>query len=153
MNAFISQLTGFLYMSEEQAQEFLYRMQMLESIVASLDQKEGAVVNFLREAMASVDSIRNLSGGQEVESLIPLGIGAYAKANIIPNSKILVDIGAGVAVEKDHGSAMNFLESRIKELQVVLNETTAQKHQAMMQLEQLKEQMNHFMQTDAPKQQ
>ncbi|MFM8659389.1 MAG: prefoldin subunit alpha [Candidatus Nitrosotenuis sp.] len=139
-------------MSEEQAQQLLYRMQMLESIAASLDQKEGAIVNFLREAFASVDSIKNLSGGQEVESLIPLGIGAYAKANIIPNSKILMDIGAGIAVEKDHASAMNYLESRIKELQVALNETSAQKHQTMMQLEQLKEQMNQMMQSEAPKQ-
>jgi len=152
MNAFISHLTGFLYMSEEQAQQFLYRMQMLESIAASLDQKEGAIVNFLREAIASVDSIKGLSAGQEVESLIPLGIGAYAKANIIPNSKILMDIGAGIAVEKDHTSALNYLESRIKELQVALNETSAQKHQAMMQLEQLKEQMNQMMQSESPKQ-
>ena len=152
MNAFISHLTGFLYMSEEQAQQFLYRMQMLESIAASLDQKEGAIVNFLREAIASVDSIKSLSAGQEVESLIPLGIGAYAKANIIPNSKILMDIGAGIAVEKDHTSALNYLESRIKELQVALNETSAQKHQAMMQLEQLKEQMNQMMQSESPKQ-
>jgi prefoldin alpha subunit len=152
MNAFISHLTGFLYMSEEQAEQFLYQMQMLESIAASLSQKEGAIVNFLREAIASIDSIKNLSGGQEVESLVPLGIGAYAKANIVPNSKILMDIGAGIAVEKDHASAMNYLESRIKELQVALNETSAQKHQAMMQLEQLKEQMNQMMQSAAPKQ-
>ena len=152
MNAFISHLTGFLYMSEEQAEQFLYQMQMLESIAASLSQKEGAIVNFLREAIASIDSIKNLSGGQEVESLVPLGIGAYAKANIVPNSKILMDIGAGIAVEKDHASAMNYLESRIKELQVALNETSAQKHQAMMQLEQLKEQMNQMMQSATPKQ-
>lgn len=152
MNAFISHLTGFLYMSEEQAQQFLYRMQMLESIAASLDQKEGVIVNFLREAFASVDSIKNLPEGQEAESLIPLGIGAYVKANIIPNSKILMDIGAGIAVEKDHASALNYLESRIKELQVALNETSAQKHQAMMQLEQLKEQMNQMMQSETPKQ-
>jgi len=152
MNAFISQLTGFLYMSEEQAQEFLYRMQMLESIAASLDQKEGAIVNFLREAMASIESIRNISGGQEIESLIPLGLGAYAKANIQSNSKVIMDIGAGIAIERDHASAMNYLESRIKELQVALNETSVQKQQAMMQLENLKEQMNQLMQSAAPKQ-
>jgi prefoldin alpha subunit len=152
MNAFISHLRGFLYMSEEQAQQFLYQMQMLESIATSLDQKEGAIVSLLREAMASIDSIKNLSGGQEIESLVPLGLGAYTKANIMANSKVLLDIGAGIAVEKDHASAMNYLESRIKELQVALNETSAQKHQAMMQLEQLKEQMNNLMQSATPKQ-
>lgn len=87
-------------MSEEQAQQFLYQMQMLESIASSLEQKEAAIVNFLREAMASIESIKNLSAGQEVESLVPLGLGAYAKANIANNSKILMDIGAGIAVRK-----------------------------------------------------
>ena len=152
MNAFISHLRDFSYMSEEQAQQFLYQMQMLESIAASLDQKEAAIVNFLREAMASIDSIKNLSGGQELETLVPLGLGAYTKANITANSKILMDIGAGIAVEKDHPSAMNYLETRIKELQVALNETSSQKHQAMMQLEQLKEQMIQMMQSEDPKQ-
>jgi prefoldin alpha subunit len=47
---------------------------------------------------------------------------------------------------------MNYLESRIKELQVALNETSVQKQQAIMQLEQLKEQMNQMMQSAAPKQ-
>lgn len=152
MNAFISHLRDFSYMSEEQAQQFLYQMQMLESIAASLDQKEATIVNFLREAMASIDSIRNLSGGQEAETLVPLGLGAYAKANITANSKVLMDIGAGIAVEKDHASAMNYLETRIKELQVALNETSSQKHQAMMQLEQMKEQMNQMMQSETPQQ-
>ncbi len=144
--------TGFLYMSEEQAQQFLYQMQMLESYVASLDQKEGAIVSFLREAMASIDSIKNISQGQEIESLIPLGLGTYTKANISPNSKVLLDIGAGIVVEKDHASAINHLESRIKELQVALNETAGQKHETMMRLEQLKEEMNNLMQSAAPKQ-
>ena len=63
-----------------------------------------------------------------------------------------MDIGAGIAVEKDHGSAMNYLETRIKELQVALNETSSQKQQAMMQLEQMKDQMNQMMQQEIPKQ-
>ena len=139
-------------MSEDQAQQFLYQMQMLESIASSLDQKEGAIVNFLREAIASVESIKNLNSDKEIESLIPLGLGAYAKAMIQPNSKVIVDIGAGIALERDQSSAMTFLESRIKELQVALNETSSQKHQAVMQLEGLKEQMNQLMQSANPKQ-
>ncbi|MGQ0605470.1 MAG: prefoldin subunit alpha [Candidatus Nitrosotenuis sp.] len=139
-------------MSEEQAQQFLYQMQMLESFAESLDQKEGAIVSFLREAMASIDSIKNISHGQEIESLIPLGLGTYTKANISANSKVLLDIGAGIVVEKDHASAINHLESRIKELQVALNETVAQKHETMARLEQLKEEMNHLMQSATPKQ-
>jgi prefoldin alpha subunit len=132
-------------MSEEQAQQLLYQMQILESFGASLEQKEAAIVTFLREAMASTASIKGIQN-QESESLIPIGLGTYVKANISGNSKVLLDVGAGIAVEKDHDAAINHLESRIKELQVALNETSAQKHDTMLRLEQLKEEMNRFMQ-------
>lgn len=139
-------------MSEEQAQQFLYQMQVLESYAASLDQKEGAIMTFLREAMASIDSIKGISQNPQADSLIPVGLGTYIKAKVSEDSKVLVDVGAGIVVEKDHDSAINYLESRIKELQMALNDTMAQKHEALMRLEQLKQQMNSLLQTANPQQ-
>lgn len=139
-------------MSEEQAQQLLYQMQILESFAANLDQKEAAIINILREAISSIDTIKGTQN-QEVESLVPVGLGTYVKAMIQGSSKIVVDVGAGIAVEKDHDSAINYLESRIKELQVALNETNAQKHETMLRLEQLKEHMNNLMQPTNPSKQ
>ncbi|HXG14550.1 MAG TPA: prefoldin subunit alpha [Candidatus Nitrosotenuis sp.] len=139
-------------MSEEQAQQFLYQMQVLESYAASLDQKEGAIMTFLREAMASIDSIKGILQNPQADSLIPVGLGTYIKAKMSEDSKVLVDVGAGIVVEKDHDSAINYLESRIKELQIALNDTMAQKHEALMRLEQLKQQMNNLLQTANPQQ-
>ncbi len=101
--------------------------------------------------MSSINTIKGTQN-QESESLVPVGLGTYVKAVLQGNSKIVVDVGAGIAVEKDHNSAINYLESRIKELQVALNETNAQKHETMVRLEQLKEQMNHLMQSVNPSQ-
>lgn len=137
-------------MSEEQAQQLLYQMQMLESYATSLDQKEEAVMTFLREAISSVESIRGINQNQEFESLIPVGLGTYVKANISGTSKVLLDVGAGIVVEKEHDSAVNYLESRIKELQVALNETSSQKHEVLMRLEQLKQEMNRLIQSANP---
>ncbi|MEM2786524.1 MAG: prefoldin subunit alpha [Candidatus Nitrosotenuis sp.] len=137
-------------MSEEQAQQLLYQMQVLESYAANLDQKEGAIMNFLREAMASIDSIKGISQNPQADSLIPVGLGTYIKAKVSEDSKVLVDVGAGIVVEKDHNSAINYMESRIKELQIALNDTMTQKHEALMRLEQLKQQMNNLLQTANP---
>lgn len=139
-------------MSEEQAQQLLYQMQILESYAASLDQKEAAVVTFLREAMASIESIQGIKQNPSAESLIPIGLGTYMKANLQSASKILVDVGAGIVIEKDQDSAVNYLESRIKELQVALDETNAQKHQTLLRLEQLKHEMNRMIQSATPQQ-
>ena len=139
-------------MSEEQAQQLLYQIQMLESYTANLDQKEEVIMTFLREAISSVESIRGINQNQEFESLLPVGLGTYVKANISGTSKILIDVGAGIVVEKEHNSAINYLESRIKELQVALNETASQKHQVLMRLEQLKQEMNRLIQSANPPQ-
>lgn len=137
-------------MSEEQAQQLLYQMQMFESYATSMDQKEEAIMTFLREAISSVESIRGINQKQEFESLIPVGLGTYVKANVSGTSKVLLDVGAGIMVEKEHDSAINYLESRIKELQVALNETASQKHQILMRLDQLKQEMNRLMQSANP---
>lgn len=125
-------------------------MQMLESYTASMDQKEEAIMTFLREAVSSVESVRGINQKQEFESLIPVGLGTYVKANVSGTSKVLIDVGAGIMVEKEHDSAINYLESRIKELQVALNETASQKHQVLMRLEQLKQEMNRLIQSANP---
>lgn len=123
---------------------------MLESYTASMDQKEEAIMTFLREAVSSVESVRGINQKQEFESLIPVGLGTYVKANVSGTSKVLIDVGAGIMVEKEHDSAINYLESRIKELQVALNETASQKHQVLMRLEQLKQEMNRLIQSANP---
>lgn len=137
-------------MSEEQAQQLLYQMQMLESYAVNLEQKEEAIMTFLREAVSSVDSIRGIKQNEKLESLIPVGLGTYVKAEISGTSKVLLDVGAGIAVEKDHDSAVNYLESRIKELQVAINETVTQKRDVLMRLEQLKQEMNRLIQSENP---
>lgn len=139
-------------MSEEHAQQLLYQMQMLESYSTSMDQKEETIMTFLREAISSVESIRGINQKQEFESLIPVGLGTYVKANVSGTSKVLLAVGAGIMVEKEHDSAINYLESRIKELQVALNETASQKHQILMKLEQLKHEMNRIIQSENPPQ-
>ena len=57
----------------------------------------------------------------------------------------VLNIGAGIAVEKDKDSAINFLELRLKEMQVALQETSNQKQQIAASLEQGKQQMEQLM--------
>jgi len=70
---------------------------------------------------------------------------------LVPNEKLIVNVGAGVAVEKDKDSAINFLESRLKEMEVALQETAGQKQQVATSLEQGKQQMEQLMATRGKK--
>ncbi len=134
-------------MSEEQAQQLMQQMQMLETYFSELSQREGTFLSVLRETTAAIESIKTLSQKPESETLVPIGIGTYVPTKISSNSKIVLSIGAGVAVEKDFPSAINYLEAHIKEIEVALQDNTAKKQDAAARLEQGREQINQLMQS------
>jgi len=132
-------------MSEEQTQQLLYQMQMLEGYFSELTQKEASIVSIIREAASAIHSLKTIDDKADAETLVPLGLGTFVKTKMIPNEKLILNIGAGIAVEKDKDSAINFLELRLKEMQVALQETSNQKQQIAASLEQGKQQMEQLM--------
>ncbi len=132
-------------MSEEQTQQLLYQMQMLEGYFSELIQKEQAIISVFREASSAVVSLKAIDNKTDSETLVPLGLGTFVKTKLIPNQKLILNVGAGIAIEKDQNYAINFLESRLKEFQVALQETGGQKQQVSASLEQGKQQMNQLL--------
>ena len=132
-------------MSEEQAQQLLYQMQMLEGYLSELSQKEATIVSVIREASSAIQSLKTIDNKTDNETLTPVGLGTFVKTKVVPNEKLILNIGAGVAVEKDKNSTINFLESRLKEMQIALQETAGQKQQIAASLEQGNQQMEQLM--------
>ena len=132
-------------MSEEQAQQLLYQMQMLEGYFSELSQKEASIVSIIREASSAIQSLKTIDNNTDNETLTPVGLGTFIKTKVVPNEKLILNIGAGIAVEKDKDSAINFLELLLKEMQVALQETSNQKQQISASLEQGKQQMEQML--------
>ena len=88
-------------MSEEQTQQLLYQMQMLESYFSELTQKEGSIISIIREASFAIDSLKAVDNKTDDETLVPLGLGTFVKTKLIPNQKLILNVGAGIAIEKD----------------------------------------------------
>ena len=133
-------------MSEEQAQQLMQQMQMLETYFTDLSQREGTLLSVLREAVSAIESIKSLREKPDSDTLVPIGMGSYVQTKISSNDKIVLNIGAGIAVEKSYDSTINYLEARIKEIEVALQDTSARKQDAVARLEQGKDQMNQLMQ-------
>jgi prefoldin alpha subunit len=132
-------------MSEEQTQQLLYQMQTLEGYFSELSQKETSIVSIIREASSAIHSLKTIDNKADTETLVPLGLGTFVKTKIVPNEKLILNVGAGIAVEKDKDSTINFLELRLKEMQVALQETSNQKQQIAASLEQGKQQMEQLL--------
>jgi prefoldin alpha subunit len=135
-------------MSEEKAQQLMQQMQMLETYFSDLSQREGTLYSVLREATSAIVSIKSLSQKSNSEALVPVGMGTFVKTSISSNDKIVLNIGAGISLEKDSTSAINYLEARIKEIEVAIKDTSAKKQDAATQLEQGKSQINQLIQAD-----
>ena len=133
-------------MSEEQAQQLMQQMQMLETYFTDLSQREGTLLSVLREAISAIESIKSLREKPNSDTLVPIGMGTYVQTKILSNDKIVLNIGAGIAVEKTYDSTINYLEARIKEIEIALQDTTAKKQEVIARLEHGKEQMNQLMQ-------
>lgn len=133
-------------MSEEHAQQFMHQMQMLETYFTDLTQREGTLLSVLREAVSAIESIKALRQKPNSDTLVPIGMGTYVQTKILSSDKIVLNIGAGIAVEKTYDSSINYLEARIKEIQVALQDTSVKKQEVLARIEQGKEQMNQLMQ-------
>lgn|SRR5574337_1677728 len=134
-------------MSEEQAQALMQQLQALEGYLADVMQREESVMRLLQEASSAIESIKSIGGDVASETLVPVGMGAYVKAKIEPSQKVIVHVGAGTSIEQDQDSAINYVESRIKELEVVLQQLAAQRQEVSLRLEQGQQEMNKLIQS------
>jgi prefoldin alpha subunit len=140
-------------MSEEHAQALMQQMQSLEAYLNDLLQREETVMRLLQEATNAVESMKVLVGNSEYETLVPVGLGVYVKAKISSDQKMIVNIGAGASLEQNKESAINYMESRIKELEMVLQQLASQRQEVSMKLEQGQHEMNKLIQSNHSPQQ
>lgn len=131
--------------------ETLYaEAQHLEALGLELARQESSLSAAHRDAIAAATALRDFeaqggAGGSEAgagggtQTLVPLGLGTFIKATVPPGSGIVVNIGAGAAVEKDARSALNFIEGRIKEIEVALQGNNARRAEVAGRFDQVRQ--------------
>jgi prefoldin alpha subunit len=93
--------------------ESVMRMRQIEGQAANVQNNLAALERVLIETevtLASLDAMKNQNAVKE--SLIPLGSGVFADGTLKKSDKILLDVGAGVVLEKSIDDAMAFMKER-----------------------------------------
>jgi prefoldin alpha subunit len=90
-----------------------YYKEELKSIELQIQYMQAAISDF-HKAKLTIEQIKNAKSNSEI--LIPIGGGNFLNGVLTENSKILVDIGAGLVSEKTGEGAINKIEERIKKL-------------------------------------
>lgn len=124
--------------------------QMMEEMAVRLNADMRRAAAAVEEAAAAVSAIKSLRDGQESEVLLQLGMGAMLRARLPSVESIPVDVGAGVVIEKSPDAAINYLEIRIKELKVSLEEMAARRDQVVGNVEQKRRRLEELARSAQP---
>jgi prefoldin alpha subunit len=131
-------------MTEHSINEMIQESKLLESYYNDIISKESLLRRLLEESTNSFEALKNLSLDSDTLSLVPLGIGVYVKSTIYPINKVLVNVGAGVIIEKNKDDAVNFIEHRIKEFETAAKQLSTQKQQISYRMMEIQNTVNSY---------
>src|SRR5829696_8147882 len=130
---------------EQRINELVQQSRILEAYMNDVMTRQVTVSKLMEEAHMASNTIQNITSESDVESLMPIGIGVYVKTNV-PIKKLLINLDAGVAIEKNREDALNYVETRIKEYEVAARQLEAQRQEIAMRINQLQSQINQMIQ-------
>jgi prefoldin alpha subunit len=131
---------------EQKINEMVEQSRILESYMNDIITREAAVTRLMGEARLASAAVQKIVDEKEVESLTPVGIGVYIKTLVPPIKKLLINVGAGVTIEKTKEDTVNYVEAKIKEFELGLRELLNQKQQIAIRMEQIQAQINQMLQ-------
>ena len=122
---------------EQKINEMVEQSRILEAYMNDIINREATVTRLVGEARLSSTAIQNIVDENVVEALTPVGIGVYIKTIVPPIKRLLINVGAGVTVEKTREDAINYVEAKIKEFDLALRQLLSQKQQIAVRMEQI----------------
>lgn len=112
---------------EESLESLVAEYRMLQSLSADLQQRMALLSAILNEVQTAINTIEGAEKmGEGAEVLIPIGGASYIKAKLAHGEKVIVGVGASVAVEKSLGEAKRFFEERVSEVSQALASVQSQ---------------------------
>lgn len=131
---------------EQRINELVQQSRILEAYMNDVITRQVTVGKLIEEAHLASNTIQNITSESDVESLMPIGIGVYVKTTVPPIKKLLINLDAGVAIEKSREDALNYVETRIKEYEIAARQLEAQRQEIAMRINQLQSQINQMIQ-------
>ena len=131
---------------EQRINELVQQSRILEAYMNDIMTRQVTLSRLMEEAHLASNTIQTITSESDVESLMPIGIGVYVKTLVPPIKKLLINLDAGVAIEKSREDALNYVETRIKEYEVAARQLEAQRQEITIRINQLQSQINQMVQ-------
>jgi len=110
----------------------------LESNLTNFARQKDMLFSKLMEIQNTIASVEEINKSKS-DVLFSVGSAAYSKGKPIDKNNLIIEIGAGVAVEKTIDEAKSILESRKKELEKAIENTQSEMNKIVSAMQQLEE--------------
>ena len=130
---------------EKELQEKMFVYRTLESRLETFTKQRDLISNKIVEIMSTTSSIDEIGKNQE-NILFKLGSEAYTYGNITDKNKVLVEIGAGIVLEKSIQDGKEILNKRKEEMENALKEIQNNISQISNAMNQLGPEINELIQ-------
>lgn len=110
-------------MKQQQLQQKYLELQLIENQAKQIQKQLQAIETHVLELeyiRQSLEEVKNTE--KEAELLVPISAGIFAHAKLKDTKKLVVNVGAGVAVAKDITQTQEMLARQVKELQNAFEE-------------------------------
>lgn len=130
---------------EEQLRQGLVQQRVYEGSARTLQARLeiiNAAMNEFALASSTLEGIK--SQKSDADALIPVGGGSFVRAKLADVSKIVVGVGAGVAIEKPIDLSITEIKDRIADLDKARTTLQEQLTQTLIRLEENREKLNEI---------
>jgi prefoldin alpha subunit len=131
---------------QQQLQQLSQELEAIDEEIAELESEVQRLRTRQTEIDEAVEAIETLDSGSTVQ--VPLGGGAYLRAEIQDIDEVIVDLGGGYAAEQEQDGAVDALErkkgvldDRIEDVQGEISELEAESDEIEQQAQQMQQQM------------
>ena len=108
----------------EELQRLASLVEMNKARLEEVGEQSERIYSVISEHESAIISLAAISSGRPGH--IPIGAGIMIPLQSTDEQKTLVDIGSGIIAEKNHNDAIEILQSRINELNIVLQKMSSE---------------------------
>jgi prefoldin alpha subunit len=130
---------------DEDFQKSLMQLRAYEGSARALQARLGMVNAALNEFSLASTTLEGVKTQKtDEDALIPVGGGSYVRVKLSDISKIVMGVGAGVAVEKPIEDSVNEIKERIADLDKARTSLQEQLSQALFRIEENREKLGEL---------
>jgi prefoldin alpha subunit len=131
---------------QQQLQQLSQELEAIDEEIAELEAEIEDLRTRQSEIDEAIEAIETLDSGSMVQ--VPLGGGAYLRAEIQDIDEVIVDLGGGYAAEQEQDDAVDALErkkgvldDRIDDVEAEISELESESDEIEQQAQQMQQQM------------